>query len=85
MGQGGVYPQEIVIWSRLTPLELLIFIGQLYGIKEAEASKLDSRWPDSGKAIEYIAASCLRINGSAAVSGCPNAAAGTESLIIGRG
>jgi ABC-2 type transport system ATP-binding protein len=32
--QVGVCPQNIVIWERLTCLEQLIFIGQMYGLSE---------------------------------------------------
>lgn len=33
----GVCPQEIVLWKRLTCLEQLQFIGEMYGMKAAEA------------------------------------------------
>ena len=33
----GVCPQEIVLWERLTCLEQLQFIGQMYGLSGAEA------------------------------------------------
>ncbi len=33
----GVCPQEIVLWERLTCLEQLLFIGQMYGLKTRQA------------------------------------------------
>lgn len=34
----GVCPQEIVLWERLTCLEQLIFMGQMYGLSASRAS-----------------------------------------------
>jgi len=39
----GVCPQEIVLWDRLTCIEQLEFIGQMYGIPRAEARKRGAR------------------------------------------
>ena len=33
----GVCPQEIVLWKKLTCLEQLQFIGEMYGLKAAKA------------------------------------------------
>jgi ABC-2 type transport system ATP-binding protein len=33
----GMCPQKIVVWERLTCLEQLVFMGEMYGISEAEA------------------------------------------------
>lgn len=35
----GVCPQEIVLWSKLTCLEQLVFIGQMYGLPSSLANK----------------------------------------------
>jgi len=35
----GVCPQEIVLWERLTCLEQLQFMGQMYGLREREARR----------------------------------------------
>ncbi len=35
----GLCPQEIVLWPRLTCLEQLRFLGQMYGIRGAEAAQ----------------------------------------------
>ncbi|HEY9075363.1 MAG TPA: ABC transporter ATP-binding protein [Anaerolineaceae bacterium] len=39
----GVCPQEIVLWERLTCLEQLIFIGQMYGIPTTIAHQRSER------------------------------------------
>jgi ABC-2 type transport system ATP-binding protein len=36
-GRVGVCPQEIVLWERLTCLEQLQFVGQMYGLPASEA------------------------------------------------
>jgi ABC-2 type transport system ATP-binding protein len=36
-GRVGVCPQEIVLWERLTCLEQLQFVGQMYGLAASEA------------------------------------------------
>ena len=35
----GVCPQEIIIWKKLTCKEQLVFIGEMYGLKNKEAKK----------------------------------------------
>ena len=35
----GVCPQEIVLWSKLTALEQLVFIGQMYGLSASHARR----------------------------------------------
>lgn len=37
--QVGVCPQQVVVWEKLTCLEQLIFIGQVYGLEAAEARR----------------------------------------------
>lgn len=39
----GVCPQNIVLWERLTCLEQLQFIGQMYGVKGGEARRRGQR------------------------------------------
>jgi ABC-2 type transport system ATP-binding protein len=39
----GVCPQEVALWERLTCLEQLQFIGQLYGLERAEATRRGQR------------------------------------------
>jgi ABC-2 type transport system ATP-binding protein len=39
----GVCPQTIVLWERLTCLEQLVFIGQMYGLKERTARQNSAR------------------------------------------
>jgi ABC-2 type transport system ATP-binding protein len=41
--QVGVCPQDIILWERLTCLEQLIFIGQMYGVRAAEARRRGER------------------------------------------
>jgi ABC-2 type transport system ATP-binding protein len=45
-GRVGVCPQEIVLWERLTCLEQLQFIGQMYGLSGAEARERGLRLLD---------------------------------------
>ncbi|MBN1659718.1 MAG: ABC transporter ATP-binding protein [Anaerolineae bacterium] len=42
----GVCPQEIVLWERLTCLEQLQFIGQMYGLQGGQARKRGERLLD---------------------------------------
>jgi len=39
----GVCPQEIVLWKKLTCLEQLQFIGEMYGLKAADARQRSKR------------------------------------------
>jgi len=39
----GVCPQNMVLWERLTCLEQLQFIGQMYGVKGGEARRRGQR------------------------------------------
>ena len=45
----GVCPQEIVMWGRLTCMEQLIFLGEMYDLKHAEAK---ARGEELLKALE---------------------------------
>jgi ABC-2 type transport system ATP-binding protein len=43
----GVCPQEIVLWKKLTSLEQLQFIGEMYGLKAAQARRRSKQLLDN--------------------------------------
>jgi ABC-2 type transport system ATP-binding protein len=59
----GVCPQEIVLWERLTCLEQLQFIGQMYGLQGAEARKRGERLLDELGLAEKRKEQARRLSG----------------------
>lgn len=59
----GVCPQEIVLWERLTCLEQLQFIGQMYGLRGREARRRSEQLLDDLDLLDKRKVQARRLSG----------------------